>query len=428
MAGDLRVGLRDRINDMGFRLQRYQIVLVLLIASISYGLATGYPFFYRLSYLIGLLLLGTYIWSWFNLKNVDILFHTRSSRVQLGDSVEIVVEVTNNARFQKSNLEVTIGESMGITGLGRIINIESRTTRAWVTQGTAWRRGIFTIGPIKAVSSDPFGIFYHRRTWVGNELLTVVPKPRPISPKILTHGHLLNEGIFRRRDHHITPYASHVREYHSGDPLSRIHWLTSARTNRLMVKQFDEETGIGLVVLLDVNSAEHFGIDENSTLEYGVTLVASLAQWAVNHRVPVGLISNGENPIVISPESGAEHLLRILESLATVNPNDGKSINEMLVMSQLSAFRRSQVVVVTPALNDLQLNASSWPTRNRVKPDVFLLDAASFGGPPFPEGVMQHLQTLGIMVHPIRKGDFDFPEMSTVIRGQSPVQRGYSQL
>ena len=52
-------------------------------------------------------------------------------------------------------------------------------------------------------------------------------------------GYLTGESTTRRRSHDLTPHAASVRDYAFGDSLSRIHWNSTARTGRLMSKEFD---------------------------------------------------------------------------------------------------------------------------------------------------------------------------------------------
>jgi uncharacterized protein (DUF58 family) len=55
----------------------------------------------------------------------------------------------------------------------------------------------------------------------------------------LPSGLLSGGEALRRRTHQITPNAAGVRDYAPGDPLNRIHWISTARRRRLMVKEFE---------------------------------------------------------------------------------------------------------------------------------------------------------------------------------------------
>jgi hypothetical protein len=56
----------------------------------------------------------------------------------------------------------------------------------------------------------------------------------------LCRSGLLSGGeALRRRTHYVTTNASGVRDYAPGDSFSRIHWRSTARRNRLIVKEFE---------------------------------------------------------------------------------------------------------------------------------------------------------------------------------------------
>ena len=57
---------------------------------------------------------------------------------------------------------------------------------------------------------------------------------------------------------HPTPQAAGVREYSPGDPLSRVHWPTTVRRDKLMVKEFDEDSQSSVWLLLDAQKGKYF--------------------------------------------------------------------------------------------------------------------------------------------------------------------------
>ena len=116
----------------------------------------------------------------------------------------------------------------------------------------------------------------------------------------------------RRKSIDITPHASGVREYVPGDPMKRIHWPTSIRRDQLMVKEFEQDPQSEVWLFLDTHQSVHVSkpgddtlppIDDllllrrrkvklsPSTLEYSVSITASLAHYFIEQRRAVGLVS-----------------------------------------------------------------------------------------------------------------------------------------
>ena len=55
----------------------------------------------------------------------------------------------------------------------------------------------------------------------------------------------------KHRNTEVSPYAISVRDYYPGDPLRRIDWKTTARLDKLMVKEFEEDPQATVWILLD---------------------------------------------------------------------------------------------------------------------------------------------------------------------------------
>jgi uncharacterized protein (DUF58 family) len=85
-----------------------------------------------------------------------------------------------------------------------------------------------------------------------------------------------------------------VREYRPGDPPRHVHWRTTAHAGRLIVKEFAEEQQPALTLALDLSPATAPGgpdVDD-SPLELGTKLAASLARHAAERGLPVRLLTN----------------------------------------------------------------------------------------------------------------------------------------
>ena len=60
----------------------------------------------------------------------------------------------------------------------------------------------------------------------------------------------------------VTPQAAGVRDYAPGDALRRIHWPTSARRDRLMTKEFDQDPQADVWIFLDAYAPVHYRVPE----------------------------------------------------------------------------------------------------------------------------------------------------------------------
>jgi uncharacterized protein (DUF58 family) len=95
-----------------------------------------------------------------------------------------------------------------------------------------------------------------------------------------------------------------VREYRSGDSPRHVHWRTTARAGRLMVKEFSEETQPGLTIALDARAASVIGDDEHNTFELAVKIAATLAHYADKRGLALTLAANSRAwPAPVGPVS-----------------------------------------------------------------------------------------------------------------------------
>ena len=107
------------------------------------------------------------------------------------------------------------------------------------------------------------------------------------------------------------------RPYIPGDPRRHIHWRNTARTGRPMVREFEEPQDQTLHLLFD--ATQSWGEGPESSLEYSIKLIASVAFYARLHRVQFqvwgGTLSTGLG--AAGPSTGGDWQ-RLLKSLALV--------------------------------------------------------------------------------------------------------------
>ena len=111
-----------------------------------------------------------------------------------------------------------------------------------------------------------------------------------------------------------------VRNYVPGDALTRIHWPSTARLGQFMVKEFDLDPTIDVVLMLDLDRESQAGEGDSSTEEYGVTMAASVAAYLLRQQeLSVGLYVSGSAESALALDRGERQLDRVLELLAVAH-------------------------------------------------------------------------------------------------------------
>lgn len=150
------------------------------------------------------------------------------------------------------------------------------------------RRCVIEIGPVRSVRGDPIGLLRRTRDWAGAITLYVHPRTVPIDAS--TVGYLKDiEGV-TTHDLSSSDVAFHaLRDYVTGDSLRSIHWRTTARVGRLMVRQFEETRRSHLLLALSLREADYADADE---FEVAVSAVASMAVQAIREERQVSLVTS----------------------------------------------------------------------------------------------------------------------------------------
>ncbi len=147
-------------------------------------------------------------------------------------------------------------------------------------------------------------------------------------------------------------FAEH-RPYNPGDELRHVDWKVYAKTDRLYVKQYEEETNLRHYVVLDTSPSMRYKHSASlSKLEFGAYLASALHFLMVRQRDATGLIAFDESiHTILPPKSTSGYvrtLLSTLERLTDLEPA-GQRTAAAAVLDEVAEriSRRSLVVVIT---------------------------------------------------------------------------------
>ncbi len=380
-----------------------QILLAsLLIVGAAGAALTGSAVYSRFIYLGVFLGAGSWVWTRWAIGGLRLKRNARIQRANVGDIFEEQFELFNNSRIfaawieilNQTNLPYAAGSRLLTMALGK--QMRTYIARSWLT-----RRGAFSLGPTRITTGDPFGLFRASVEIPATQKLIVLPMLFEIKSFIFPPGLLPGGQVIRKKSADITPHAAGVREYVHGDALKRIHWRSSARRNRWMVKEFEQDPQAEAWLYLDLQKSAHFEKQDEraevpvealmfskrpkfqlppSTLEYAVSAAASLAHYFILQRRAVGYISAGQTFAVHSAERSARQAGKILETLAFVEADGHLSI-AALVSAQASQLPQgSSAILITPNARAELLLAVDDLRRRSLRPLVVLIDSKSFGG------------------------------------------------
>jgi uncharacterized protein (DUF58 family) len=394
------------VHSLTRRLTRRKVGLIILFGLvIFYTLGTGFAFFYRLLYVLVLLLAVGLGWAWLNLRGIEVQLSRLAHRGQVGGYLEGQLRVINRNRLPKSWLEVReVSDLPGYTA-GRGIGLVRDQSRAWRVEAYLSRRGVFHVGQVEVTSQDPFGLFRLSRRFLQPQEFVVLPAPEPLPDLDPRLANLPSDSRVTRRSDHITPDSSTVRQYNHGDSFRRIHWPYTARMNNLMVKEFDVGISAESWVLLDMHRGSHFGADQvDNTEELGVTAAASLVTRLDELSMPVGLAANADQTYVYRPDSSPAQVSKLMEALAMVKARGELNLERFIYDLRPHLNRFNTLTVITPSRRSEWVSALSSLRRQGVMVSAIYIDPIDFGAPADGQSPLQSLLMSEILTYVLKRG------------------------
>ncbi len=165
--------------------------------------------------------------------------------------------------------------------------------------------------------------------------------------RTIVEGFLL--GLHRSPFNGLSQEFAEHRPYMAGDELRRIDWRLYARTDRLYVKEFEEETNAPVRLLLDTSGSLNYAPRRGvSKLEYACFLAAALAYLATRQNDRVGLVCfNDEARERIAARGGLRHLYTILAALERIEAGGQTRIGATLLREAAQWKRRGLVALIS---------------------------------------------------------------------------------
>lgn len=228
---------------------------------------------------------------------------------------------------------------------------------------TCAKRGFFKLETATLTCGDLFGSSQQIRSVPLDSSVLVLPRFLPLEELRLPSHSWQGDVIVRRwilRD----PFMiAGVREYQPGDPLKSVNWKATARTGTLQVFQHDFTANRRLFIVLNIEESENMwkAITDPERIEYGISMAATLTQYAVKHGLEVGFVCNAHavdapgQPVWIKPAGGTAHGEFILEQMAKLELErvcDTPTLLQGLIERKLSGL---DMVWITAFTNEKML-------------------------------------------------------------------------
>lgn len=327
---------------------------------------------------LSLMLATAYLWA-LQLRN-GVIAHRRlqGSWVLVGDVLRETFVVENRGWLPALWVEIVDHSELPGYHPDWVAAVGDKGRQEYAVETRCERRGVFTLGPWELRTGDPLGFFSVTREFGDTRSILVYPRPMHLPNLNLPRGAAAGPARTSRRTPQFTASAATVRPYVPGDELRRVHWPSSAHHDTLMVREFDLEPSGDLWIVLDLDAGVQEGEGLVSTLEYGVTLAASVATQMLAENRRVGLVAFGRGAGQVMPQAGQLQNWRILEALAHAEAAPNWPLAKVLRTVRDTVGRGRTVLAITPSTDPDWIAELLHLVRVGNAPAVVLLDAPSF--------------------------------------------------
>ena len=156
----------------------------------------------------------------------------------MGDDVQEDFELVNTSRLPILLVEVDDHSELPRLPGVRAESLGPRQRKRWTSRGTANRRGLYGLGPTDLRIGDPFGIFASERRLDVRSTIVVYPPISVMADVEIPAGSMVGTSRSSIRTHQVTSDAGGCESSSPATRSKRIHWLSSARREQLLVKEF----------------------------------------------------------------------------------------------------------------------------------------------------------------------------------------------
>jgi uncharacterized protein (DUF58 family) len=349
---------------------------VLLLFAYLTGAKPGF----NLAYALCLLVLIAWLWPRLLINRVRVVRKLDPGTPTVGEPFEETFTVSKRGWLPAPWIEVRDLSQVNDYQPGRVLSVGGDPV-TWKARGAYRRRGWMTFGPTLVKVAEPFGLFSREFRARERTTLLVYPRVRPIPDLMTTSVQQIGNSPSFGAWADYPPETGGVRDYTPGDSFGRIHWALSAHHNRLMSKTFEQPLTTDIWIVLDLDRKVHHGEGEESTVEYAVSLAASMATQVHSRGRQVGLIANDARGTFLEPHRILRQDRLILDYLAIAQADGHTSLSQALAWDRMRRLPRRAIAVITPSAEPDWVRLLQAVRGRRTTLIVFYLDASSFGGP-----------------------------------------------
>ncbi len=316
---------------------------------------------YRAAYFLAVAAVFGIVWMALNRAGgIKTRFDTATPQVQAGDRLEINVSAESLSALPRLWLELALSlQRIGRPGsrgkaepaFGKVLSLRSYDRKQWSFSTGPLQRGLYRLGPVTVTASDPLHLFQDRRESSDTREILVYPRTEDLPLYDPHREEKQGERRSRVSWDFFSFQAAGVRPYSYGDSLKQVHWPSTAKTGKLMVKVLEASTSNQTWLVLDMQESIHSpdGMSEESM----ISAVASVAKAIIESGAVVGLLYYDKERFCLAPSRGTDQLWEIMKALAQARATGRVPFDELI---------RSELQLLQPSFSCFFFTPSASPS------------------------------------------------------------------
>ncbi len=241
---------------------------------------------------------------------------------------------------------------------------------------TPVNRGVYNFGDILIYASTKLGFFQRRFRIEASEDIPVYPsyiQMRKFEMYAISNR-LTDLGVKKIRRIGHTMEFDQIKEYVRGDDIRSINWKATARSNQLMVNQYQDERSQQIINVVDLGRVMKMPFDGLQLLEYAINTSLVISNISVLKDDKAGLLTFSNNEVkAVRPEKKRTHVRTIQHALYNVETNFMESDFDRLLVGLRNHVKQRSLILLYTNFETVSSMQRQLPYLKRIARDHLLV-------------------------------------------------------
>ncbi|MBD3616337.1 MAG: DUF58 domain-containing protein [Gracilimonas sp.] len=298
-------------------------------------------------------------------------------RLSNGDNNTIRLQISNRYNFRvDTEIIDEIPHQFQIRNFNISSDFDANADQEFTYELRPTERGEYNFGNINVFVGTKIGFVRRKVSLPAEETVPVYPsfiQMRKFEMYAISNR-LTDVGIKKIRRVGHTMEFDQIKEYVRGDDVRSINWKATARTNDLMVNQYQDERSQNVINVIDMGRVMKMPFEGLHLLDYAINTSLVISNIALIKDDKAGLVTfSNDDSVVVKPEKKRTHIQRIQEALYNLNTNFLESDYERLVISLRKHVNQRSLVLLYTNFETFSSMERQLPYLQRIAKDHLLV-------------------------------------------------------